>query len=53
MGVRVIKTDDKEIAEEYGITDFPAVVYFENKDPSIYDGKNKYNHIHVFFLTTV
>ena len=39
VGVRVIKTDDEEFADEYGITEFPAVVYFENGDPSIYDGK--------------
>ena len=39
VGVRVIKTDDEEVAEEYGITKFPAVIYFENEDPSIYDGE--------------
>ena len=38
VGVRVIMTDDKEIAEEYGITKFPVVIYFENQDPSIYEG---------------
>ena len=43
MGVRVVMTDDKEIVEEYGITEFPAVIYFENEDPSIYDGKKPYN----------
>ena len=42
VGVRVIKTDDTEIAEEYGITEFPAVIYFENEDPSIYDGRKPY-----------
>ena len=41
VGVRVIQTDDKEFANEYGITEFPAVIYFENQDPSIYDGKKQ------------
>ena len=41
VGVRVIKTDDEEFADEYGITEFPAVVYFETGDPSIYDGRRK------------
>lgn len=40
VGVRVVQTDDKDIAEEYGITEFPAVIYFEDEDPSIYDGKS-------------
>ena len=48
VGVRVIKTDDKEIAEEYGITEFPAVIYFENQDPSIYDGK-----IYMYYLLSL
>ena len=39
VGVRVVMTDDKEIVEEYGITEFPTVLYFENEDPSIYDGR--------------
>lgn len=30
--------DDKE-AKEFGIDDLPALVYFENKLPAIYDGK--------------
>ena len=41
VGVRVIQTDDEEFIEEYGITEFPAVIYFENEDPSIYDGTYK------------
>ena len=44
VGVRVIMTDDKDFVEEYGITEFPAVIYFENEDPSIYDGRK-----HVYF----
>ena len=35
----MVQTDDKEFAEEYGVTEFPAVIYFEDEDPSIYDGK--------------
>jgi hypothetical protein len=37
-GIQFVKIDDSETAREYGIDDFPALVYFENQIPSIYDG---------------
>ena len=48
VGVRVVKTDDKEISDEFGIDKFPAVIYFENQDPSIYDGKGNFLQCIVF-----
>jgi len=38
VGVKFVKTDEAEFAAEYGIDSFPAILYFENKQPSIYDG---------------
>ena len=41
VGVRMIKTDDAEFSQEIGITEFPAIVYYEHGNPHIYDGKIK------------
>ena len=38
VGVRMVKTDDSEFAQFMGITEFPAIVYYENGNPHIYDG---------------
>ena len=41
VGVKFVKTDDAEFASEFGISEFPAILYFEDKEPSIYDGNCK------------
>jgi len=33
-----VSVEDNEKAEEYGINVLPALMYFENKIPSMYDG---------------
>jgi len=38
VGVKFVKTDEKAFADEYGIENFPTIIYFEGKQPSIYDG---------------
>ena len=38
VGVKFVKTDDADFAAEFGIEQFPAIIYFEDKQPSIYDG---------------
>lgn len=38
-GVNMVKISDMETAEDYGIEDLPAVVYFENGIPFVYMGK--------------
>ena len=38
VGVKFVKTDEKAFAVEYGIETFPTIIYFEGKQPSIYDG---------------
>ncbi|CAL1299251.1 unnamed protein product [Larinioides sclopetarius] len=37
-GILFVKTTDDSIAADYGITRFPALIYFENNVPSIYEG---------------
>ncbi|XP_044743399.1 uncharacterized protein LOC123305679 isoform X4 [Chrysoperla carnea] len=36
--ITFVKTQDFEIAEEYGITDFPVLVYFEDDSPNVFEG---------------
>jgi len=38
VGVKFVKTDEADFAAEYGIESYPAILYFENKQPSVYDG---------------
>ena len=38
VGVMFVKTNEADFAAEYGIESFPAILYFENQQPSIYDG---------------
>lgn len=38
-GVPFVKIDNDAEAREYGIDDLPTLVYFENRIPSIYEGK--------------
>ena len=34
-----VKVNDKKLAKQYGVASFPALVYFRNKAPVIYNGK--------------
>ncbi|XP_072939363.1 uncharacterized protein hlk isoform X2 [Epargyreus clarus] len=36
--IKFVKTQDYSIAESYGVTDFPVMVYFENNIPNVYEG---------------
>ncbi|CAO1302062.1 unnamed protein product [Diamesa hyperborea] len=38
FGVDFVKINDKRIAKQYGIKNFPALTYFREKEPIIYDG---------------
>ncbi|RZC33857.1 uncharacterized protein BDFB_002087 [Asbolus verrucosus] len=38
FGVDFVKINDKRLAKHYGITKFPALTYFREKQPIIYDG---------------
>ena len=37
-GITFVKIDNAEEAKEYGIEDIPALVYFENGVPDLYEG---------------
>ncbi|XP_045519788.1 uncharacterized protein LOC123711315 isoform X1 [Pieris brassicae] len=37
-GIKFVKTQDYSIAESFGATDFPVLVYFENSIPNVYEG---------------
>uniref|UniRef100_A0A336L648 CSON004835 protein n=1 Tax=Culicoides sonorensis TaxID=179676 RepID=A0A336L648_CULSO len=36
--ITFVKTQDFLVAEQYGVTDFPVMVYFEDNVPNVYDG---------------
>lgn len=37
-GITFVKTKDFSVAEQYGVHDFPALVYFENSVPNVFEG---------------
>nr|CAG4638530.1 EOG090X0856 [Cyclestheria hislopi] len=37
-GISFVKTQDLNIATNFGVVEFPALIYFENQVPSIYEG---------------
>jgi len=38
VGVSFVKTQDENFFQRYGINILPSIIYFENEEPSIYDG---------------
>ncbi|XP_076288400.1 hulk isoform X4 [Lasioglossum baleicum] len=38
-GITFVKTNDYKVAEDYGVTDFPVLVYFENQIPNVFEGE--------------
>lgn len=39
FGIQMVKIQDPQLAKRYGIKTFPALVYFRNGNPLLYDGK--------------
>ncbi|XP_035790583.1 uncharacterized protein LOC118465954 isoform X7 [Anopheles albimanus] len=37
-GIMFVKTDDISIAEHYGISEYPVLVYFEDNVPNVFEG---------------
>lgn len=37
-GITFVKTKDFSVAEQYGVHDFPALVYFESNIPNVFEG---------------
>ncbi|XP_026480229.1 uncharacterized protein LOC113386679 [Ctenocephalides felis] len=44
FGVDFVKINDKRLAKQYGIKNFPALTYFREKEPIIYDGEEENYH---------
>lgn len=42
FGVDFVKINDKRLAKQYGITKFPALTYFREREPIIYEGNNNF-----------
>lgn len=38
-GITFVKTKDFSVAEAYGVHDYPALVYFEDSIPNVFEGK--------------
>lgn len=38
FGIQMVKIQDPQLAKRYGIKTFPALVYFRNGNPLLYDG---------------
>ncbi|XP_071549030.1 uncharacterized protein hlk isoform X4 [Panulirus ornatus] len=38
IGVSFVKTQDTKIAERYGVTSLPALLYFEHQVPTVFEG---------------
>lgn len=43
FGVAFVKNSDRPTAKKFGITKFPALAYFRNQEPTLYDGA--YTHL--------
>ncbi|GIY02018.1 thioredoxin domain-containing protein [Caerostris extrusa] len=41
FGVAMVKNSEKSTAKKYGVTSFPALMYFRNQQPAIFDGDLK------------
>lgn len=39
-GITFVKTKDFSVAEQYGVHDYPALVYFEGSIPNVFEGKS-------------
>ncbi len=42
VGVRMVKTEDRDFIKMYGLEHFPTVVYFEKDNPHIYNGQDMF-----------
>lgn len=38
--ITFVKTKDFSVAEQFGVHDFPALVYFENSIPNVFEGES-------------
>lgn len=48
FGVDFVKINDKRLAKQYGIKNFPALTYFREREPIIYEGMLIVNTLNFF-----
>ncbi|XP_018318516.1 uncharacterized protein LOC108732303 isoform X2 [Agrilus planipennis] len=53
FGVDFVKINDKRLAKQYGIKNFPALTYFREKEPIIYEGDLMDEESVLEFLTSL
>ncbi|XP_055690238.1 uncharacterized protein LOC129793827 isoform X16 [Lutzomyia longipalpis] len=53
FGVDFVKINDKRLAKQYGIKNFPALTYFRDKTPIIFDGDIMDSEAVLDFLTSL
>ncbi|CAG4916765.1 unnamed protein product [Colias eurytheme] len=53
FGVDFVKINDKRLAKQHGITKFPALTYFREKEPIIYEGDLMDEESVLDFLTSL
>ncbi|XP_011311794.1 uncharacterized protein hlk isoform X3 [Fopius arisanus] len=53
FGVDFVKINDKRLAKQYGIKNFPALTYFREKEPIIYEGDLMDEESVLDFLTSL
>jgi len=53
FGVDFVKINDKRLAKQFGIKNFPALTYFREKEPIIYDGDLMNEEALLDFLTSL
>ncbi|GAB0094572.1 Kynurenine 3-monooxygenase [Sergentomyia squamirostris] len=53
FGVDFVKINDKRLAKQYGIKNFPALTYFRDKHPIIFDGDIMDSEAVLDFLTSL
>lgn len=44
INVMTVFLQDFQVAEEFGVSDFPSLVYFEDEVPNVFEGKTSNFH---------
>ena len=48
-GIQFVKTPDLALAKKHGAKSIPALVYYEDRVPFVYDGRSYFISIHIDF----
>jgi hypothetical protein len=50
FGIHMVKIADPQLAKRYGITTFPAMLYFRNGNPLLFEGDLKNEEAGEYFV---